>query len=270
MSRVLFTGERLHEGSALFGVDLARHRAAYQFAAARAADPARSGAGPRICDLGCGSGYGVAALATGPGRVVALDRIAPDPAPRESGARFVRADLRGIPLRAGAFDLVVSFQVIEHLRDPAPYLGALGALLAPGGSALLTTPNRATSDGANPFHVHEYAGDELAALLRRHFGRVELLGVGMTPPVAAYHAARLRRIRRVLRLDPLRLRERLPRALVEWLFARMAVRVRRGIAHGEGLPDATAADFPIGPPAPDSLDWLAVCAEPLREAAPQR
>jgi SAM-dependent methyltransferase len=157
---------------------------------------------------------------------------------------------------------VVSFQVLEHLREPGPYLAALGRLLAPGGTALLTTPNLATSDGANPFHVHEYEGDELAALLRRHFGRVELRGVGMTPRAAAYHAARLRRIRRVLRLDPLRLRERLPRALVEWLFGRMAVRVRRGIARGEGLPDATAADFPIGPPAPDSLDWLALCAEP--------
>ena len=30
---VAFTGERLHAGSALFGVDLARHRAAYAFAA---------------------------------------------------------------------------------------------------------------------------------------------------------------------------------------------------------------------------------------------
>jgi hypothetical protein len=157
--------------------------------------------------------------------------------------------------------------VIEHLRDPGPYLAAIGRLLAPGGSALLSTPNRATSDGANPFHVHEYEGGELAALLRRHFANVELLGVGMTPRVAAYHAARLARIRRVLRLDPLRLRERLPRALVEWLFGRMALRVRRGIARGEGLPDATPDDFPIGPPAPDSLDWLAVCAEPRGAAS---
>jgi hypothetical protein len=41
-----FTGERLHDDLALFGVDLARHRAAYQFAAERTA-------GARVLDLGC-------------------------------------------------------------------------------------------------------------------------------------------------------------------------------------------------------------------------
>ena len=42
---VSFTGERLHEGNELFGVDLARHRAAYCFAAERAAGGRGHGAG---------------------------------------------------------------------------------------------------------------------------------------------------------------------------------------------------------------------------------
>jgi len=252
VTRVLFTGERLHEDDALFGVDLARHQAAYELARIHAA-------GLRVLDLGCGTGYGTAGLAGAARLAVGVDRIAPEPSAGRGGACFVRADLSGIPLRPGAFDLVVSFQVIEHLRDPGPYLEAIARCLAPSGTALLTTPNRLTSDGVNPFHVHEYEADELVGVLRSHFEDVELRGVAAGPAVADYFASRLRRIRRIVRLDPLRLRERLPRRLVETLFARFARVVRRGIARGEGLPDTSWRDFPIGPADDACLDLVAIC-----------
>lgn len=252
MTRVAFTGERLHEGDALFGVDLARHQAAYELAR-------RHAAGARVLDLGCGTGYGTAGLAEAAGFTMGVDRIAPDPSARHGTARFLRADLAGIPLRPACFDLVVSFQVIEHLRDPGPYLEAIAACLAPGGTALLSTPNRLTSDGVNPFHVREYLADELAGVLRRHFEDVELRGVAAGPAVADYFESRLRRIRRIVRLDPLRLRERLPRRLVESLFALFARGVRRGIARNEGLPDASWRDFPIGPADDACLDLVATC-----------
>ena len=157
----------------------------------------------------------------------------------------------------------MSFQVIEHLADPAPYLRAIGSLLADRGTALLSTPNRELSDGVNPFHVREYLSAELIEVLERHFARVELFGIGMSEPVRAYLTARSRRIRRIMRLDPLRLRDRLPRAWIEALFALGARTVRRATARAEGVPDATWRDFPIGP-ADDaaSLDWLAVCRGP--------
>ena len=248
-----FTGERLHDDLALFSLDLARHRAAYEFARERAA-------GRRVLDLGCGSGSGAALLAAGAARVVGIDRVPPDPDNRHTGAAFCVADLAALPLRAHSFDVVVSFQVIEHLRDPAPYLRAIAELLAPHGTALLSTPNRQLSDGVNPYHVREYLGGELGDLLARHFAEVEMFGVGTSEPVRDHLAARSRRIRAVMRLDPLRLRDRLPRAWVETLFAWGARLVRRAGARAEGTPDATWRDFPVGP-ADDatSLDWLAVC-----------
>jgi SAM-dependent methyltransferase len=252
----LFTGERLHDDLPLFSVDLARHRAAYEFAAKRFA-------GARVLDLGCGSGSGTALLARAGARVLGVDRVAPDPESRRSGASFCRAEIAALPFRARRFDAVVSFQVIEHLVDPAPYLRAIGELLADRGTALVSTPNRQLSDGVNPYHVREYLGAELREVLAPHFAEVELLGVGMSGPVRAYLAARSRRIQRVMRLDPLRLRDRLPRAWVEALFALGARMVRRATARVEGAPDATWRDFPIGR-ADDaaSLDWLAVCRSP--------
>ena len=263
---VRLTGERLHAGSQLFGVDLARHRAAYACAIARAHELAP---GSRILDLGSGSGYGTAELVESlqpveslPA-VYGLDRVAPDARWRSSGAHFLRADLRGIPLVADSFELIASFQVIEHLRDPGPYLEAIARLLTPTGIAILTTPNRLTSDGVNPFHLHEYESGELEQRLRRHFAHVEMLGVAAGPAVAGYFEARLRRIRLVMKIDPLRLRDRLPAGLIEWVFGRLALVVRRGIAREDGIPDASVDDFPIGPTDPSDIDLLAVCRRPV-------
>jgi len=255
-SKTLFTGERLHDDLPLFGVDLARHRAAYEFAGARFA-------GARLLDLGCGSGSGSALRARAGVHVLGVDRVAPDSESRRGGAVYCRADIAALPFRARRFDAVVSFQVIEHLVDPAPYLRAIGALLADRGTALLSTPNRQLSDGVNPYHVHEYLGAELYELLAQHFTDVEVLGIGTSEPVRAYLRARSQRIRRVMRLDPLRLRDRLPRAWVEMLFAWGALVVRHATARAEGAPDATWRDFPIGR-ADDatSLDWLAICRGP--------
>jgi 2-polyprenyl-3-methyl-5-hydroxy-6-metoxy-1,4-benzoquinol methylase len=254
VSKTLFTGERLHAGDARFALDLARHEAAYQHAR-------RLVRGGRVLDLGCGSGYGTARLAVAGALVVGIDRIAPDAASRAAGVRFARADLRGIPLRERSFDLIVSFQVIEHLDDPTAYLAAIAGLLGEDGLAMLSTPNLAMSDGVNPYHVHEYRADELEAVLRRHFGGVEMLGVGTSDPVRRELVARSRRIRRIMRLDPLRLRDRLPRALVLRLFAAFALLVRRGAPAGDAR-TASWRDFPIGPHERDPIDLLAVCRQP--------
>jgi len=254
--QVTFTGERLHEGDTLFGVDLARHRAPYAYAIGLA------GRG-RVLDLGCGGGHGTAELADAFPRVLGLDRIRPDRASRRPNIDWVRADLRSLPLRAGSFDTIVSFQVIEHLEDPAIYLQTIARLLTPDGVALITTPNILTSDRINPYHVHEYEAEELRSRLSAYFDHVEMLGVQASENVSPYFEERLRRIRRIMRIDPLALRNLLPRRLIEWLFARGARLVRRSIREGDrGLPDATLDDFPIGPAAPSDLDLLAVCRGP--------
>jgi SAM-dependent methyltransferase len=250
-----FTGERLHAGDPLFALDLARHEAAYEVARGMLATG-------RVLDLGCGSGYGAAGLAGRGAAVVALDRVAPDRASRHSAARFVRADLGAVPLAPGRFELIVSFQVIEHLADPGPYLDAIADLLAPGGTAVLTTPNVLTSDGVNPYHVHEYRAEELRDLLHMRFSEVRVEGIGASDPVRRALEARSRRIRTILRLDPLRLRERLPRAWVERLFALFAVLVRRLGRAAEGAPEVTPRDFPLGPADERCLDLLAFCRHP--------
>ncbi len=253
-----FTGERLHESDALFGVDLLRHRAAYH----EAIRIGREMGARSALEMGSGTGYGAAELAEALPSVVAVDRVAPLASGRRSRAVFLRADLEAMPLRERVFDLIVSFQVIEHLADPRRYLEAIARHLKPDGVALVTTPNRSNSDGENPFHVREYEAAELRALLERHFESVAMQGVSARGEALRYHQERLARIRRIVRIDPLRLRRRIPRGVVEWLFARLAVVVRRGITRENDLSKIRIEDFPIEPAHPDSLDLMAVCRVP--------
>ncbi len=256
MSDETFTGERLHAGGDLFSVDLARHEAAYEIARTQVLP------GTRVLELGSGSGHGAAMLANGDLQVIAIDRIAPDSASRQTRCLFVRGDLEHLPLQRSQFALVVSFQVIEHLEDPTRYIDAIADLVQPDGVALLTTPNPLLSDGVNPFHVHEYVADELADCLRRRFESVELQGIGATESIATYMRERSRRIQRIMKLDPLRLRERIPRRWVEWLFATFAIWVRSQAQRDSGVPEASWRDFPLGPADEDCLDLLATCRRP--------
>jgi len=256
MKEVTFTGERLHASDDRFALDIARHRAAYEAARSRIG-------GGRVVDVGCGAGYGTAMLAETTERVFGIDRVPPDRGHRGRGGRFVVGDLRALPLQPGRFDLVVSFQVIEHLHDPSVYVDALAELCAADGLVLVTTPNLLTSDGVNPYHVHEYTADELAKTLGKRFDRVELQGIRASERARRVFEERSRRIQRVMRLDPLRLRDRLPPPLVEWLFARFALLVRRrGAAASRDEPEMSWRDFPIGEVTDDCLDLLAMCRSP--------
>jgi hypothetical protein len=75
------------------------------------------------------------------------------------------------------------------VHDPGAILDHLRALLRPGGTAYVSTPNVLTlaPDGVrsdNPWHVKEYRTEEFRALCDASFEHVELLGL--------FHARKLR------------------------------------------------------------------------------
>jgi len=260
-----FTGERLPGAAGDFAVDLERHLAAYRFARERAR-------GRTVLDAGCGEGYGAALLAETADRVVGVDR---DEAIRVAAARhpgsrlqFRAADLERLTL-GERFDLVVSFQVIEHLPDPAGFLRALAACTAPGGELIVTTPNRLMSVSENPYHLREWTAPELATLAAPVLPGVRVLGVHASARVLAYERARGEQVRRLLRWDPLGLRRLLPGFVVRTVFPRLASLVRRRLRSGDGLPDVGPTDFTVhGERLDTALDLLLLAPGPTARSAP--
>src|SRR6266704_3073623 len=108
-----FTGERVIPGQVDADL-LNEHMARYAFAA-------RLSRRKQVLDAGCGAGYGSAELARAAAGVLGIDKSAEAvafaraeyPAPK---LRFEEADCLTLPVGDGSIDLVVAFEVIEHLE----------------------------------------------------------------------------------------------------------------------------------------------------------
>jgi 2-polyprenyl-3-methyl-5-hydroxy-6-metoxy-1,4-benzoquinol methylase len=237
-----FTGERLPGTGGDFAVDLERHLAAYRFASEHAR-------GRTVLDAGCGEGYGVALLAAVARRVVGVDRAeavgVARARHRDPRLEFRVLDLTALEELGERFELVLSFQVIEHLPDPVGFLRGVAARTAPGGELIVTTPNRLMSVSENPYHLREWTAEELLALAAPVLPGVRVLGVHASERVLAYERARGEQVRRLLRLDPLGLRHHLPSVLVQRVFPRLARLVRRRLRTASALPEVGPDDFEV-------------------------
>jgi SAM-dependent methyltransferase len=244
------------------------HERAYDEAVVRAA-------GREVLDVGCNSGYGTLRLAAVARRTLGVDvnPRAIEEARRRPGARaatFLAIDESRLPFPDGSFDLVVSFQVIEHVADTAPFLAELARVLRPDGTALFTTPNAAIrlDPGMPPwnkFHVREYRAADLPGLFFEAFDSVEVRGMFATP--ALYHiefsrvaAARERHSARHLAAQP-----------GPWRRLRTALGSRGGRlwrawrprADRSELGESSTADFWYADDDLDrALDLLAICRAP--------
>ncbi len=177
-----FTGERFIPGQG--GAQLAyEHLLRYLFAK-------EAVGGKRVLDLGSGEGYAAFLLAQQAREVIGVDVSAE--AVSHAAAKYVSANLQfiagsalAIPLAGDRpFDIVVCFEVIEHVADPERLVGEVRRVLQPDGVFFVSTPNRKTYSEdrhtANPFHVREFHFHEFRTLLRRQFKHVEFYGQQIT------------------------------------------------------------------------------------------
>jgi SAM-dependent methyltransferase len=137
-------------------------------------------AGKRVLDAACGEGYGSALLAHAGARVLGVD-IADDAIAHArqryagvDGLEFAQGDVTCLDQLADAgFDLIVSFETLEHVHEQARMVAGFRRLLAPGGMLLISSPDKRTYSDArgyhNEFHVRELYRDELEALLSAEF-----------------------------------------------------------------------------------------------------
>jgi 2-polyprenyl-3-methyl-5-hydroxy-6-metoxy-1,4-benzoquinol methylase len=135
----------------------------------------------RVLDVGCGCGFHDVEIAESPGvdEVVGID-YSPrsiETAEREFAHPRVRRSVADIfEFQEEPFDLVVSFQVIEHLTSPVRFLEACLRNVRAGGVIAVVTPNGSRLDNRlrhllgkapellDPQHYKEYTQRELGEL----------------------------------------------------------------------------------------------------------
>ncbi|KAA3649151.1 MAG: class I SAM-dependent methyltransferase [Proteobacteria bacterium] len=141
--------------------------------------------GKKVLDAACGEGYGSHLLATYADKVVAVD-IDTDSIHhakqkyRQDNLKFLCADVLKIPIADNSFDVVVSFETLEHLAEQQQLMAEYKRLLTADGILIISTPDKTEySDKTgfnNEFHVKELYRHEFKELLDNHFSQQVWLG----------------------------------------------------------------------------------------------
>lgn len=163
------------------------HVATYDFARAFVRDA-------EVLDFGCGTGYGAKILSAHADSIVGVDisgeaiaeaRTPPVP---DNVTFEVMAPIEQEPLPHDddTFDVVLSFQVIEHVPDVDVYLREIRRVLRPGGRFVCATPDRTVrlhprQRPWNVFHLDEFSPQQMDAMMRSAFGEVDVYGMTSTP-----------------------------------------------------------------------------------------
>ena len=259
------------------------HAAAYTYAA-RLVD------GKSVLDIGCNTGYGTSILATGAKNVAGVD--VSDRAIKYANAKYANEGLTfqvvdgaRIPFEDNAFDVVTSFQVVEHLVEYESFFREVRRVLAPGGIVILTTPNSLLrlDPGMKPwneFHVREFNPEELASTLMGYFNEVSILGLYANEPLYTFQVNRLDKARRMARagasgghgsnargtggLSVLAVRMRIKKMLPAWVLDRLKKvqlpnkrQYLREIKENHGVADFYYRTHDLN----DALDFMAVCSD---------
>lgn len=134
--------------------------------------------GKTVLDVACGSGYGSQTLArAGAKMVFGLDKsqTAVNYAKKNfKGGKleFLAGDAEAMNFENGFFDAVISFETIEHLKNPAAFLKEIKRVLKRRGIAVISTPNALVFPKGSKSHVKEFTPREFKAILLNYFKNI--------------------------------------------------------------------------------------------------
>lgn len=158
----------------------------YYFALAKYCWAARYAPGRIVLEAGCGAGYGAAEIAKKAKKVYAIDinsetiKRCQKTYSQDKKIIFKIGDVTKLDFPSNFFDLVIAFELIEHIPDYNQAVEEFYRVLKPKGLLILSTPNKdvyspGTKKPFYPFHIKEFTLEELKILLKK-FQNIEIFG----------------------------------------------------------------------------------------------
>ena len=172
-----------------------------------------------VLEVGSGEGYGIMELAPKADHYIAVDKYnteISDELKKENNITFIQTEvppLKGI--EDNSVDFVVTFQVIQHIKDDEMFLQEIHRVLKPGGKVILTTPNSIMSLTRNPWHTREYTPEQMGEVLKISFDNYDLKGVFGNDKVMDYYNKNKESVHKITRFDILNFQYWLPRWLLQ-------------------------------------------------------
>ncbi len=234
----------------------------------------------RVLEIGCGSGYGADYLSKFASSIVAIDISSEAISYCQDkygklNLVFMQANGLKLPFKCDSFDVVLSFQVIEHIdpRNVLNYLSEIKRVLNREGVFLVSTPNSRLrllpfQKPWNPEHEREYNDEEFKKLLRHIFEEVTVYGLCDSDEIQTIGYGRLEQspFKAYIMLPVYRLLSYLlPLSILTWLkkIKHRFLKRRNGyqlIAQEFFISKFSLNDFRVDPTCPrDCLDLYGIC-----------
>ena len=99
--------------------------------------------------------------------------------------KYINSSVEELPFEDNFFDLVVSFETIEHVSKEIQdkFLSEIKRVLKPEGILIISSPDRVNyseiPNFSNPFHVCELSKDEFVVFLEQKFSNISLYYQGI-------------------------------------------------------------------------------------------
>lgn len=179
MSELEFTGERIVPLKTPYTAHI-RHNMRYIFASKFVKNKV-------VLEIGLGAGDGSFYLLNkGAKKIIAIDvaeesvRYAKEKYSVEN-LDFMCMDGTDLDFPDNFFDIVVTFEVIEHIKDYKKFLYEIKRVLKPQGMLIISTPSKEiaspfSSKPLNPYHIKEFSRREFYSLLGNFFINIKQYG----------------------------------------------------------------------------------------------
>ncbi len=131
-----------------------------------------------VLDIACGEGYGSNLLSKNAREVTGIDMDSKTISHASkkysnNNLKFIRGNIEDIPVADNSFDVVISFETLEHTNEHKKIFQEIKRVLKPGGLLIISTPEKKyyseLTGYQNPFHLKEVYEREFIDLVRNHF-----------------------------------------------------------------------------------------------------
>ena len=217
-----------------------------------------------VLELGCGAGRGMELIAQAADSYTGIDKNSELLAShRKQYPTFTFLE-QNIPPFVGiednTYDFVITFQVIEHIEDDHLFMKEIHRVLKPGGKAIVTTPNIKLSLTRNPWHIREYTADQLTALMKKYFDKVDLRGIYGSNPVNEYYEQNRASVAKITRFDIFNLQYKLPRRVLQIPYDILNRMNRKKLQQQDNglVSKVTVADYHMNQDADQGFDFFCI------------
>lgn len=213
-----------------------------------------------VLEIGCGEGYGIKHIIEQSKTLTVVDKSKTSLkaiAKKYPDVKTLKVNLPPlVNFESNSFDCIISFQVIEHIKDHELFIKEIHRLLKPNGIAFITTPNKIKTIARNPWHFKEFDIHELEELVKIYFNKYSIEGIEGNSKTDQYYKKNNIAVERILKYDVFNFEKKLPSSLLKIPYE-LANRINRKTLHKNNsnlVNTISVKDYSLKPYSLNSLD----------------